>query len=149
MPLFDGLSEGWGVTRNGTRLFVSDGSEFITYINSCTFENEGRLLVKMPDNKKLRDLNELEFVNDSIWANVFMTTFIVQISASTGIVQKSIDLKSLLNTELNYHSETNDGTLNGWDHSNNVLNGIAYDPANDHYFVTGKRWSLFFRIKLI
>ena len=148
MPLFNGLKEGWGVTRNESRLFVSDGSEYLTFINSHTFENEGRLLVQMPNNQKVRRLNELEYVNGSIWANIFLTSFIVEIDATTGYVTKTINLKSLLDTELAYHQLSEDGRLSSWDYQNNVLNGIAYDRDNDELFVTGKRWSLMFRIKI-
>lgn len=71
MPLFDGLKEGWGVTRDGSRLIVSDGSEYLNFFNAHTFENEGEILVKMPNNQRVKRLNELEFVNGSVWANIF------------------------------------------------------------------------------
>ena len=102
----------------------------------------------MPNNQKVRRLNELEYVNGSIWANIFLTSSIVKIDATTGYVTKTINLKSLLDTELAYHQLSDDGRLSSWDYQNNVLNGIAYDRDNDELFVTGKRWSLMFRIKI-
>ena len=78
-----------------------------------------------------------------------MSSFIVKIDAQTGLVTKSVDLNSLLETELEFHRLSNDNRLSYWDDGNNVLNGIAYDADNDEFFVTGKRWSLMFRIKII
>ena len=149
MKMFDGVKEGWGITRNGTRLYVSNGSENITFVNSNSFETEGRLTVHMPNGQKLNRINELEYVDGSIWANIFMSSFIVKIDAQTGLVTKSVDLNSLLETELEFHRLSNDNRLSFWDDGNNVLNGIAYDAENDEFFVTGKRWSLMFRIKII
>jgi len=88
-------------------------------------------------------------VNGAIWANVFMTTYIVKIDTLSGLVTKSINLKSLLDTELEFHRLSADNKLSTWDHANNVLNGIAYDAQNDQFFVTGKRWSLMYKIKII
>lgn len=62
-----------------------------------------------------------------IWANIFMSSYIVKIDVETGLVTKSVNLKSLLDTELEYHKLSNDNRLRTWDHANNVLNGIAYD----------------------
>ena len=105
-------------------------------------------MVHMPNNQKVNRINELEYVNGHIWANIFMQSFIVKIDSETGLVTKSINLQSLLDTELEFHKLSKDNRLSSWDYSNNVLNGIAYDTVNDELFVTGKRWSLMFRIKV-
>ena len=68
-------------------------------------------MVLMPNNQRLNRLNELEYVNGSIWANVFMSSYIVKINAETGFVTKSINLQSLLDTELEYHKLANDNRL--------------------------------------
>ncbi len=143
------MKEGWGITRHGDTLFVSDGSEYLNLINARTFENEGRLLVTFVNGARLKNLNELEFVNDYIWANVYQTSYIVKIDSKTGIVSKTINLTSLANTEIFYHSSTNDGVMATWDYGNNVLNGIAFDDLTGELFVTGKRWHLLFRIALL
>jgi len=149
MPMFDGVKEGWGITRHGDTLFVSDGSEYLNLINARTFENEGRLLVTLTNGGRIKYLNELEFVNDYIWANVYQTSYIVKIDSKTGIVSQTINLTSLANTEIFYHSATNDGVMSTWDYGNNVLNGIAYDDLTGELFVTGKRWHLLYRIALL
>lgn len=73
----------------------------------------------------------------------------MKIDAKTGIVTKTINLISLANTEIFYHSSNDDGVMTTWDFGNNVLNGIAFDDLTGELFVTGKRWHLLYRIALL
>lgn len=148
MLMFDGVNEGWGITRNNDMLYVSNGSETIYKINALTFESEGSFQVTMPNGKKVRRINELEFVDGLIFGNIFTTNIVVGFDANNGKVTKQIDFSSLLETEKNFNFKTNN-RMRGWDYSNNVLNGIAYDSNSGDLFLTGKRWSLLFRVRLI
>ena len=93
-------------------------------------------------------MNELEWVNGVIWANIFTTDNVVSIDPETGIIQQKINFKSLIQTEKKFNRATNDRMLS-WDSANNVLNGIAYDQVTGDYFLTGKRWSLIFRVSIL
>ena len=132
---FSYRSEGWGLTTDGKSLIMSDGTAVITFLNPETFQVSRRIKVrdgKMP----VTYLNELEFIRNEIWANVFMTDLIARISPQTGEVLSWVDLSSL--PALLPRSRRRD-----------VLNGIAYDPERDRIFVTGKFWSKIFEIKII
>ncbi len=76
MPMFPGVKEGWGITRSGTTLYISNGSDQINKINAVTFEHEGIIKVTQGE-QPLRNLNELEYVDGKIWANIFMTDDII------------------------------------------------------------------------
>ena len=126
--------EGWGLTRNGTRLIMSDGSDTLRWLDPQSLRETGKLVVR--DGKTpVPRLNELEFVKGEIYANVWETERIARISPSTGLVTGWIDLAGLLD-----HREAA-----GVD----VLNGIAYDAAKDRLFVTGKLWPKVFEIQLV
>ena len=132
---FSYRSEGWGLTTDGKSLIMSDGTAVITFLNPETFQVIRRINVrdgKMP----VTYLNELEFIRDEIWANVFTTDLIARISPQTGKVLSWIDLSSL-------------PTLLPRSRRRDVLNGIAYDPERDRIFVTGKFWPQIFEIKII
>ena len=126
--------EGWGLTTDGERLYMSNGSERIFRIDPKTFEREGSITVTV-NGEPVRYLNELEWIDGKIWANVYTTDFIVIINPDTGIVEGIVDLQGLLPA-----SETTPET--------DVLNGIAYDAADKRIFVTGKNWSRLFEIEL-
>lgn len=145
--MFTGPSQGWGITRNEDVLYVSDGSEKIYTFNADTLEPISSFTVVTHSGKLVKNLNELEFVNGLIWANVFTTDYVISIDPTSGVVQKMINMASLLQTEKAYNKGEND-RMRGWDNGNNVLNGIAHDPESGDFFFTGKRWSLFFRIKI-
>lgn len=127
-------SEGWGLTNDGENLIMSDGTHRLTWINPNNFS-----IVKtfqVADNKGiLTNLNELEYINDTIYANVYTTDIIVQIDPATGKVLSEINLNGLLNM---YKNPTD--TID-------YLNGIAYDEENNRIFVTGKWWPRLFEIK--
>jgi len=128
-------TEGWGLTYDGTRLIMSDGSAFLYFRDPETFEEIGRVEVLYLGNP-LGSLNELEYINGEVWANIYQTDFIARIDPATGNVRSIIDLTGLLNgIQL-------DGQVD-------VLNGIAYDAAGDRLFVTGKWWPVLFQLRLV
>lgn len=132
---FTYAGEGWGLTHDGTRLIMSDGTSVLRFLDPWTMRGQGVLPVR-DRGREVTGLNELEFVNGEIFANVWPTDRIVRIAAGTGAVTGWIDLAGLLAPA--------DKVASG-----SVLNGIAYDAANDRLFVTGKRWPRLFEIKLV
>jgi len=128
-------TEGWGITHDGERLIMSDGTSTLYFLNPQTFERVGQLEVFDNDGPVTR-LNELEYIKGEIYANVWQTDRIARIALETGRVIAWVDLQGLLAAEdrLEYVD---------------VLNGIAYDAQNDRLFVTGKLWPKLFEIKLI
>ncbi len=127
--------EGWGLTQDGKRLIMSDGSAQLRFIDPVSLQETGRVTVK-DGTRPVTELNELEFVHGEILANIWMTDRIARISPTTGQVTGWIDLKGLMKSS----------ELSSLDA---VLNGIAYDPAGDRLFVTGKLWPKLFEIKLV
>lgn len=132
---FNYPTEGWGITHDGERLIISDGSFKLYFIDPETFERTGEIEVREGD-KRISNLNELEYVQGEIFANVWLTDRIARISPETGTVVGWIDLTGLLGED--------DRT-----ESVNVLNGIAFDQENNRLFVTGKLWPKLFEIELV
>ncbi|MEO5896742.1 MAG: glutaminyl-peptide cyclotransferase [Vicinamibacterales bacterium] len=128
---YDG--EGWGLTYDGTRLIMSDGSSTLRFLDPKTLQETGRLQVR-DGSRPLEKLNELEVVKGEILANVWQTERIARISPKTGAVIGWIDLSGLL--------DPRDA------HNVDVLNGIAYDAQADRLFVTGKLWPKLFEIRI-
>jgi len=129
---YDG--EGWGLTRDATRLIMSDGTATLRFLDPDTLTETGRVQVTY-NGQPLPRLNELEYVKGEIYANVWPTDFIAIIDPATGRVTGRIDLQGLLPS-----SERKRPV--------DVLNGIAYDPARDRLFVTGKLWPKLYEIRL-
>ena len=127
--------EGWGLTHDATQLIMSDGSASLRFLDPKTFTETRRLLVT-DAGIVVRDLNELEWVDGEIYANVWQTNFIARISPSSGRVLGWINLTGLLSPE-----EQRGGA--------DVLNGIAYDSAGKRLFVTGKLWPKLFEIGIV
>jgi glutamine cyclotransferase len=127
--------EGWGLTNNGKSLIYSDGSEHLHFMSPVTGEIL-RTVVVTEQNHRVTQLNELEWIDGNIWANVWRTDRIVIIDPESGQVSGSINLEGLLPA-----SEYRPGT--------DVLNGIARNPADDSTWVTGKRWPWLYQIELI
>lgn len=127
--------EGWGLTTDGERLYMSDGSEYLRILDPETFRVQRSVPVTFRS-APVQLLNELEWIDGKIWANVYVTDQIVIIDPASGIVEGVIDLRGLLPDE-----EIAPDT--------DVLNGIAYDAASERIFVTGKRWSKLFEIEII
>jgi len=128
-------TEGWGITHDNTWLLVSDGSATISFLDPHTFEIKRKIEVTA-DGKPVTLLNELEFVNGEIFANILSSNRIARIDPTNGKVVGWIDLTGILGGE----------RIN---HQVDVLNGIAYDAAGDRLFVTGKLWPKVFEIRLI
>lgn len=129
--------EGWGLTNDGANLIMSDGTHVIRFINPETFETVRTLSVFDQKNKPLMEINELEYIKGEIWANVWMKGEIVRIDPATGKLVGIIDLEKLADEQMDKDREAD------------VLNGIAYDEANDRLFVTGKKWRNLFEIKVV
>ncbi|MBZ0308754.1 MAG: glutaminyl-peptide cyclotransferase [Anaerolineae bacterium] len=129
--------EGWGLCYDGEALYMSDGSSTLFVRDPETFD----LLEQIPvtvDGLPLEDLNELECVGETIYANVYLQNFIVEIEKSTGQVTAVIDATELLTLE-----ETS-ALLSG-----EVLNGIAYDPDKEVFYITGKHWPKLFEVQFV
>lgn len=129
---YDG--EGWGLTHDGTHLIVSDGSASIRFHDPETFEVV-RLLNVTADGSPVHSLNELEYINGEIWANLWYQDRIVRISPETGAVLGWVDLSGLYPPSRRAAED--------------VLNGIAYDADTDRLFVTGKNWPWLYEIEVV
>ncbi len=126
-------TEGWGITSDGRNLIMSDGSSVLRFLDPETFQVRGKIEV-VSEGAPLPRLNELEYIEGLIYANIWETDRIAMISPETGVVVGWIDLSGLL---------TDEERLRG-----DVLNGIAYDPENDRLLVTGKLWPKIFQIEI-
>jgi glutamine cyclotransferase len=133
--IFTYPTEGWGITHDGERLIMSDGSANLYFWDPQTLEEIGRVQVFDNQGPVVR-LNELEYINDEVFANVWQTDWVARIDPDTGQVAGWIDLSGLLTAE--DRSQPVD-----------VLNGIAYDSESDRLFVTGKFWPKVFEIELV
>jgi len=129
---FEYHTEGWGITHDGSKLIMSDGTATLYFLDPETFQTVGQ--VEVHDEEPVEELNELEYINGSVYANIWKKDQIAIINPETGKVTAWIDL-----TGINDPEKT----------AENVLNGIAYDQNGDRLFVTGKRWSKLFEIELI
>jgi glutamine cyclotransferase len=132
---FNYPTEGWGITYDGERLIMSDGTSTLHFLDPETLQETGSVQVT-DDSGPVVNLNELEYVNGEIYANVWLTDRIAIIEPQTGRVVGWIDLTGLLSTE-------------DLSQPANVLNGIAYDAQHDRLFVTGKLWPKLFEIRLV
>ena len=133
---FDWNMQGWGITHNGKQLLISTGDSNIYFVNPETFAIEKTLGV-YDNNGYLSNLNELEFVNDSIFANVYLKDYIVKINPETGLVEGRLDFTGLLQKTGQPITEETD-----------VLNGIAFNPTTNSFYITGKKWPALYEIKL-
>jgi glutamine cyclotransferase len=127
--------DGWGLTQDGTHLILSDGSATLHFLDPVTLHELRHIIVK-DHGAPVTKLNELEFIHGQIYANIWYSDRIARISPATGKVLGYVDLTGLLPKADRSGPEA-------------VLNGIAYDPANDRLFVTGKLWPRIFEIKVI
>ena len=126
--------EGWGLCYDGDRLVMSDGSDVLTFRDPDTFEQIGDQRVRLRG-QPLRRLNELECVDGAVYANVWEQDFLVRIDPETGRVTDYIDAT---------------GLLQGADRSGaEVLNGIAYDPTAETFYITGKWWPKMFEVRFV
>jgi glutamine cyclotransferase len=128
--------EGWGLTNDGKSLIMSDGTGTLTWLNPDNFSVEKRIQV-VDQEKVVQYLNELEYDNGSIWANIWTTDQIIKIDANTGRILGLIDLKGILSVMNTNSTQRID-----------VLNGIALFPETNHLLVTGKLWPKMFEIEV-
>ena len=128
-------TEGWGITHDGQRLIMSDGTSTLHFLDPETLEETGQIEV-YDQNGPVNRLNELEYIHGEVYANVWKTDRISRIDPHTGRVTGWIDLTGLLTEEDRVEPV-------------DVLNGIAYDADNDRLFVTGKLWPKIFEIELM
>ena len=127
--------EGWGLTTHGSEIYMSDGTPEIRVLDGSTLQEKRRIKVH-DGGTPIQELNELEYVEGEIFANIWHTDRIARISPQTGKVLGWIDLTGLLSAVYRRDEEA-------------VLNGIAYDPLKKRLFVTGKLWPKIFEIKIV
>ena len=132
---FSYSGEGWGLTSNGADVYMSDGTADIRILDAATLREKRRIHVH-DGPKPIKQLNELEFVEGQIFANIWQTNRIARISPQTGEVVGWVDLTGLLSPMYQLQPGA-------------VLNGIAYDSTRKRLFVTGKLWPRLFQIRLI
>lgn len=126
--------DGWGLTYDGTRMIKSDGTNKLYFLDANSGEEQGFINV-FDHNGPVDMLNELEYIEDKVYANIYQKDIIAIINPQTGAVEGQINLVGIYDGErLPYDNE---------------LNGIAYDEINKRLFVTGKLWSKLYEIKLV
>ena len=128
-------TQGWGLAYDGSHLILSDGTATLQFIDPRTFVPVRKIEVSLAGNA-ISQLNELEYINGEVWANVWQTDFILRIDPISGEVNSIVDLTGL-------SEQTRLGS------SEAVLNGIAWDADAERLFVTGKHWANLFEIELI
>ncbi len=126
--------EGWGITFDGNRLIMSDGSSILTFLDPETYEEVYNIEVWSEDGP-VTGLNELEYINGEVYANIYPTSYIARISPETGQVTGWINLTGLLSAEERTPRAE-------------VLNGIAYDEEENRLLLTGKRWPYIYHVEL-
>lgn len=126
--------EGWGITTDGNRLFMSDGTSALRIVDPETFATLGIINVSL-DGYMLSYINELEWVDGYIWANVYTYDIIVKIDPKSGEVVGYVELGKLRHLLKNNPQAE-------------AFNGIAYNPSNGHFYVTGKNWNSLFEIEI-
>uniref|UniRef100_K3WSH2 Glutamine cyclotransferase n=1 Tax=Globisporangium ultimum (strain ATCC 200006 / CBS 805.95 / DAOM BR144) TaxID=431595 RepID=K3WSH2_GLOUD len=128
--------EGWGIDSNGSHLLVTDGSSTIMFWDPKTMREVRRIDVRF-QNRAISQLNEIEFANGFIYANIWFQAVIVKIDPQSGDIVSVFDCAQLM-----------DPSITRGDH-NAVLNGIAYDADEDVFYVTGKLWNTVYKVRLL
>ncbi|MFT3998357.1 MAG: glutaminyl-peptide cyclotransferase [Asticcacaulis sp.] len=128
--------EGWGLATDGESLILSDGTDRLRFMDPDTFKVRHEVPVTLRG-RRISMLNELEYINGSVFANVWQTNYILRINPADGKVDGVIDLTGLMS-----HGPAISQPVD-------VLNGIAFDPVSRHLLVTGKYWPALFEIELI
>lgn len=126
-------TEGWGLTTDGESLILSDGSEKLFWYDPESFSEISSLVVRDKGNP-VKGLNELEYIDGRIYANVYPTDYIIRIDAKSGDVTGWLDCSNLLTPSERRRTD--------------VLNGIAFNPDNGHLYLTGKYWPLLYEVRL-
>ena len=137
LPELSNPREGWGLTHDDKELIASDGSSKLFFLSPQDFSTRRSLTVRDGD-REVKNINELEYVQGAIWANVFETWNVIRISPVTGCVEARADLNPLraMMTTMDLQMIAGD--------DNFVLNGIAYSPASGRFALTGKYWPMLF-----
>ena len=131
--------QGWGICSDGRYYYMSDSSQYLAIREIESFELIGRMLVTFSGQPLQRNLlNELECVGDEIYANLWQTNYIVRIDKFSGNISGIVDASELLTEEQRAELTS----------SSAVLNGIAYQPESDTFFITGKYWPVLFEVRL-
>ncbi|TCS90000.1 glutamine cyclotransferase [Anseongella ginsenosidimutans] len=130
--------DGWGLSTDGRYLILSDGSHLIRFLDPRDSMKVVRTIEVFDDEHPVKLLNELEYVNGILYANVYTKDYIVGIDPASGKVLLEIDLAGLLPDKAHYK---------GFDKYNYVLNGIAHDPSSGHFYLAGKKWPLLFEVR--
>jgi len=146
-------TDGWGVTTDGKQLIMSDGSATIYFIDPDTFKLTRKIKVHA-NGDSVKNINEMEYIEGEIWANIWPIDTIVRISPQTGDVIGWINMKGLLSEEdkknIGYSAiESQKSTFTIPYKEEACLNGIAYDSRGKRIFVTGKLWPKLFEIKIV
>lgn len=126
--------QGWGICHDGDRLVMSNGSDRLQFRDADTFELVSEVEVTL-SGAPVQLINELECVDEAVWANIWQSSLIIQIDPSDGVVTRVLNARALT-------PAVAEGS------NSNVLNGIAFDPADGTYLLTGKRWPVTYRVQL-
>lgn len=135
LQTFYNPTEGWGLTYDGESLILSDGSAILRFLDPASFSELHQVEVTL-DGRPVANLNELEYIDGEVWANVWQTDFILRIDPADGTVNSIVDLTGL-------SAQTRLGSNEA------VLNGIAWDAEGERLLVTGKHWANLFEIELV
>ncbi len=127
--------DGWGLATDGTSLYMSDGSANVSVLDPATFRPTRTFQVRH-EGELLRNINEMEWIDGRLWANIYLTNEIAVIDPSDGRVEALIDLSGLI-AQLVITPSTD------------FMNGIAHDPSTGRIWVTGKRWDKLFEVRIV
>jgi glutaminyl-peptide cyclotransferase len=137
LKTFDVPTEGWGITNNGKQLIISDGTNYLYYYDTATLKETSRISVQ-DNNGLLSNINELEWIDGYVFANIWSTNYIVKIDPVSGHVIAKADLTEQMQSTLPKGFY--------WQYEK-VLNGIAYDTAAKKIYITGKYWPNLFEVR--
>lgn len=126
--------EGWGMTRNASSVILSDGTATLRFMDPRTFKETRRVSVSYRG-KPITLINELEWIDGEVWANIWMTNLIARIDPETGRVRSWVDISAV-------------AALQPRNDPNAIANGIAWDAKGRRIFVTGKNWSSIYEVKV-
>ncbi|MEO5983893.1 MAG: glutaminyl-peptide cyclotransferase, partial [Ferruginibacter sp.] len=127
--------EGWGITNNGKELIISDGTNILYFVDPATLIVTRSIKVASYKGP-ITAINELEFIDGFLYANVYQQNYVIKIDPANGHVVGVIVLENLLQNSEKIPGRTD------------VLNGIAYDPNSKSFLITGKRWPKLFEMKM-
>ncbi|GAB5492963.1 MAG: glutaminyl-peptide cyclotransferase [Phototrophicaceae bacterium] len=152
IDVIDYEGQGWGLCTDDDYIYMSDSTEYLAIREIDTFDLVGRMLVTINGSPVQANLlNELECVGDYVYANLWQTDFIVQIDKYNGNIVGLIDASNLLTDEMirEIPNFTEDSSGNVSPPNGAVLNGIAYNPDSDTFYITGKLWSRIFEVRFV